>query len=340
MQLRIESSEQKLRGAYYTPQPLAQKMIELSGLKTSDSVLEPSCGDGIFLDCLNEMNLLDSCSNITAIEVDSVEAQKVHGKYGNRSNCQIVTADFFDMYGRLLSDNKRYDIILGNPPYIRYQYLSEEQRTALSRIIADHGMKSNKLINVWVAFLVSCVELLTDRGTIAFVVPAEILQVAYAEELRKYLSDNLASITIVTLNQLIFPDIDQEIVVLIGQKGTIRQGIRIIEADGLDDIQNIELDKHEYEQIVHTEEKWTRYFITGTDQEFMSTIQNDPRFVRFADQGTINVGITTGNNKYFSVTEDICSEFGLMDITLPLIGRSSHAHGIYFHEGDWEKKQG
>ena len=42
-------------------------------------------------------------------------------------------------------------------------------------------MKSNKLINSWVFFLVACIELLEKNGTIAFVIPAEIMQVAYAE---------------------------------------------------------------------------------------------------------------------------------------------------------------
>ena len=40
-------------------------------------------------------------------------------------------------------------------------------------------MKANKLINAWVAFLVACVQLLSEDGKIAFVIPAEILQVAY-----------------------------------------------------------------------------------------------------------------------------------------------------------------
>ena len=54
---------------------------------------------------------------------------------------------------------------------------------------------------------------------------------------------------------------------------------------------------------------------------------------------SINVGITTGNNGYFSITEETSEQYQLSEVTLPLIGRSSHAHGIYFTAQDWEKNK-
>ncbi|MFQ7528018.1 MAG: hypothetical protein ACLRMN_10980 [Mediterraneibacter gnavus] len=36
-------------------------------------------------------------------------------------------------------------MILGNPPYIRYQYLEEKQRMEMAEILTSHGMKANKL---------------------------------------------------------------------------------------------------------------------------------------------------------------------------------------------------
>ena len=87
-----------------------------------------------------------------------------------------------------------------------------------SEILKNNGIKPNKLINSWVCFLVACIELLDDKGTIGFVIPAELLQVAYAEELRKHLSNNLAEIILITFKELVFPDIEQEVIVLIGKR--------------------------------------------------------------------------------------------------------------------------
>lgn len=36
----------------------------------------------------------------------------------------------------------------------------------------------------------------------------------------------------------------------------------------------------------------------------INEIRNDSRFVQFSSLGIINVGITTGNNKYFSITDE------------------------------------
>ena len=45
-------TEQKLRGGYYTPLDLATYISRWTTEKRPKSVLEPSCGDGIFVEAL------------------------------------------------------------------------------------------------------------------------------------------------------------------------------------------------------------------------------------------------------------------------------------------------
>ena len=336
MRLKKDSSEQKLRGAYYTPLQLANAMVSLVASPNITNVLEPSCGDGVFLDSLVSLNLLENISNVTAVEIEDDEAQKVSHNYQDNRNVHVLNEDFFDFYQRVYG-KQTYDLILGNPPYIRYQYLTEEQRDIQSSILTSHGMKSNKLINAWVAFLVACVQLLSENGRIAFVIPAEILQVAYAEDLRLFLSNQLSKITLLTFEQLVFPDIEQEILVFIGEKGKEEKGIRIIELSSLDDINKIDLQSNGFQKLMHVKEKWTKYFVTAEEMQIIQSIRHDNRFIRFSDLALINVGITTGNNAYFSVDRNTENRFDLSSVTLPLIGRSSHAHGIYFTKNDWHQ---
>ena len=70
----------------------------------------------------------------------------------------------------------------------------------MSDILTSQGMKANKLVNTWVGFIVSCVNMLSNNGKIAFVIPAEIMQVAYAEDLSLFLFNNLSKITLITLS--------------------------------------------------------------------------------------------------------------------------------------------
>ena len=335
MRLKKDSTEQKLRGAYYTPLALANAMV---GLFTDDiprSVLEPSCGDGVFIDSLQSSGMLDRIDTLTAVEIEAAEAQKVLTRYSDVGNVKVLVEDFLEFYKRCYQ-KERYDLILGNPPYIRYQYLTEAQREIQAQILTSHGMKSNKLINSWVCFLVACVQMLSVKGKIAFVVPAEILQVAYAEDLRLFLTNQLSRITLITFEKLIFPEIEQEVCVLVGEKGGEEKGIRIIQMDTLDDFKALDLSRNGYQKVQHVKEKWTKYFVLSTEAELVQILRADDRFVPFKEYGIINVGITTGNNGYFSITEETEKQYALESVTLPLIGRSSHAHGIYFTEADWQ----
>ena len=339
MRLKKNSSEQKLRGAYYTPLQLADAMVGLFASQDITTVLEPSCGDGVFLDSLKNLKLLDKVKRVTAVEIEPDEAEKVRSRYGGFDQIEVCTEDFFDYYYRVLG-KESFDLILGNPPYIRYQYLKESQREMQSEILTSHGMKANRLINAWVAFIVACMQLLSENGKIAFVIPAEILQVAYAEDLRLYLANNLAKITLITFEQLVFPDIEQEVVVFIGEKGKEEKGIRIFEMNNLDSFARFKLEWNGFQKLQHVKEKWTKYFVNPNEMSLIQELRNDNRFAKFSEYGLINVGITTGNNGYFSITEETTEQYDLANVTLPLIGRSSHARGIYFTQEDWEKNKG
>lgn len=338
MRLKKDSSAQKLRGAYYTPLQLADAMVGLFASQNISNVLEPSCGDGVFLDSLNSLKLLDRVQKLTAVEIEPDEAEKVRRRFSDFGQIEVCTEDFFDYYSRVLG-KECFDLILGNPPYIRYQYLKESQREMQSEILTSHGMKANKLINAWVAFIVACVQLLSENGKIALVIPAEILQVAYAEDLRLYLANNLAKITLITFEQLVFPDIEQEVIVFIGEKENEEKGIRIIELNNLEGFAQLKLEQNGFQKLQHVKEKWTKYFITSDEMALIQELRGDKRFSKFSEYGLINVGITTGNNGYFSITEETTEQYGLAEVTLPLIGRSSHAHGIYFIPEDWESNK-
>jgi len=206
-----------------------------------------------------------------------------------------------------------------------------------SNILKSYGMKANKLINIWVVFIVACVQLMSDDGKIAFVIPAEILQVAYAEDLRLFLSERLSKITLITFEQLIFPNIEQEIIIFIGEKRDVKKGIRTFEISNIDDLSNIDLKQNEFQKLQHIKEKWTKYFISSEEINIIRNICKDKRFQKFSDVALINVGITTGDNTYFSIDKTIEEKYSLSNVSLPLIGRSSHTHSIYFTEDDWKE---
>ena len=101
----------------------------------------------------------------------------------------------------------------------------------------------------------------------------------------------------------------------------------------------LDLSQNGFQKLQHVKEKWTKYFVNAEEMSLIQELRADKRFAQFSEYGIINVGITTGNNGYFSITEETSEQYQLSEVTLPLIGRSSHAHGIYFTAQDWEKNK-
>jgi adenine-specific DNA methylase len=200
VKLITEASAEKLRGGFYTPEPIAEFILRwgINGSKDYD-ILEPSCGDGVFLEQLKNHKL--KYNSITAIEFDEIEAEKA-AKI-DLKNKQIINDDFHTYCNNTI---QRFDLIIGNPPYIRYQFFDRIQQIEAGDIFIKAGLTYSKLTNAWVSFVVGSSLLLKDKGgKIGFVLPAEILQVSYAQQLRTFLARFYNKINIISFEKLVFP---------------------------------------------------------------------------------------------------------------------------------------
>ena len=100
MKLKVNNSEQKLRGAYYTPFELADKNIQLFNFSNIKNILEPSCGNGVFIDALAKNKLLFADTRIPAVEIEKNELRKVEERYAYQSSLNLVYDDFLNFHDR------------------------------------------------------------------------------------------------------------------------------------------------------------------------------------------------------------------------------------------------
>src|SRR5690606_12900285 len=127
----------------YTPEQIAAFILKWAfNGGTESTVLEPSCGDGVFLEEIKKAGY--KYKAITAVELDKSEAEKA--KEVSLPNIQIVNSDFHKF---CLETESRFDLIVGNPPYIRYQFFDKEQQEAAAEIFSEAGLKYSKLTNAW-----------------------------------------------------------------------------------------------------------------------------------------------------------------------------------------------
>jgi adenine-specific DNA-methyltransferase len=337
MKLITEASAEKLRGGFYTPEPIAEFVLRwgINGSNDFD-ILEPSCGDGVFLEQLQKNKF--KYNSITAVELDEAEAEKADRI--NLKHKELINADFHSYCN---NTHKRFDLVVGNPPYIRYQFFDRMQQVEAGDIFIKAGLTYSKLTNAWVSFVVGSSLLLKDQGgKIGFVLPAEILQVSFAQQLRNFLAHFYNKINIISFEKLVFPDIQQEVVLLLCEKNNSKEhNIEHIELRDATELRTLDVArlKSPKKKIDFKSNKWTFYFLEQEEIDFLENIareRNIPTLGKFAN---VEVGITTGSNDFFTVPLTTVEEFDLQDYAKPMVGRSVQVNSVVFTEQDWEKNK-
>ncbi len=334
MKLIKDTSKEKLRGCFYTPENIASFILRwaINGNKNYD-ILEPSCGDGVFLEMIQKNNF--NYKSVKAIELDSKELGKA--KRIKLKNCEVFNKDF---YSYCNSTKERFDIVVGNPPYIRYQYFDKIQRKEAEKIFLRAGLKYSKLTNAWVSFVVGASLLLRKKGKIAFVLPAEILQVSYAKQLRNFLAHFYNKINIVSFKKLVFPNIQQEVVLLLCEKdGSKNHLIEHLEVEDAQKLKNLDINKLKSpkKKIDFKSNKWTFYFLNQKEINFLEKLMNQKKILPLRHYAKVEVGITTGANSFFRISNQKIKKYNLEKFAKPLAGKNLQIPGIIFTKEDWKK---
>tara|TARA_R110002049_G_scaffold5204_7_gene36561 strand:+ start:3994 stop:5691 length:1698 start_codon:yes stop_codon:yes gene_type:complete len=335
----------KLRGGYYTPSPIAEFICSWAIHNANDLVLEPSCGDGNFIQAAIErfselgVNGDDLYGRIKGVELIPEEAQKATSRaatFGLNGDT-IVNNDFFSFISN--QEGIAYNSIIGNPPFIRYQNFPPKHRDIAIQMMEDLGLKPNKLTNIWVPFLVICSSLLAENGRLGMVIPAELFQVKYAEQTRVFLSNFFERITIVTFKKLVFDGIQQEVVIMLCEKTVPNaQGIRVLQLDDLDQLSEIDFDavaETEVVDIRHDNEKWTKYFLNPREIDFLREIKDSNRIPLANNILDADVGIVTGRNEFFMLKQSQVAEWNLQGVTTKVVSKSNQLSGIIFNDRDF-----
>lgn len=340
-----EESAAKLRGGYYTPQPVAEWLARWAIRTPQDRVLEPSCGDGAFLlAAIQQLSRLRGGSGarrnqVIGIEFIPKEALKALARAPGSS---VVVSDFFEWLDDV--QPAAFDVVLGNPPFIRYQNFPEASRARAMRFMEERGLRPNRLTNVWVPFVVAATHLLKPGGRLAMVIPAELLQVTYAAQLRQYLVDSFAKLTIFACNEMFFTDAEQE-VVLLAAEGKLAQpeannrcDIALLASNSVGELIQAPADTKRHEEakfVQHDSEKWLKYFLDAREISLMRALRENPAIGSLSDHATIDVGIVTGKNDFFVLSQAAVREFQLDRFVVPLVGRSAQLLGTVLRQREY-----
>lgn len=343
----------KLRGGYYTSSDIAEWLCAWAIRSPKEHVLEPSCGDGAFLAAAaRRFSLLGARSptiagHLTGIEIIAEEAnrarEQLSGMLGKRSHDVVKNDDFFGWWKE--SKQPKFDVVVGNPPFIRYQTFPEPHRSRAMEMMVEQGLSPNRLTNIWVPFVVAAVASLRPGGRLALVLPAELLQVTYAGQLRSFLTDRFSHIDIVACNELFFEKAEQEVVLLLAD-GALAAGsnenlcrVTMTETHTLNEVisrsPDVVLANAQPKTIRHDNEKWLKYFLTESEITFMRALRDAGITANLSTHASVDVGVVTGKNEFFVLTSNQVAELGLEGYTTRLVSRSVHLKGARVGKADW-----
>ena len=121
--------------------------------------MEPSCGDGAFFreipDCVG-------------IEIDSTHCPH-----------NALNMDFFDY-----PLNEKFDTIIGNPPYVRYQDIVESTKQKLNSQLFDSRS------NLYLFFIEKCINHLNEGGELIFITPRDFLKATSSILLNRFIYES------------------------------------------------------------------------------------------------------------------------------------------------------
>lgn len=339
MNFKENESPEKLRGHYYTDRQIATFLSRWVLEKKPERILEPGCGNGVFIESIAHSKHL-KLKSLVGLEIEANEAEKAREKSHalKHTDVQIYTKEFLAWTLVNIFNPPMFDGVLGNPPFIRYQYLEDKIQKRAQKIFSLFNLKFTKHTNAWVPFVISSIALLKPGGRLAMVVPAEILHVLHAESLRKFLTAQCSRILIFDPEELWFDNVLQGAVLLLAEKKQSKEeickGIAIIPTKNRSFLDDDASKYFENANFVNGEvlsgRKWMRALLTSSEKELLDNVFENPKVFMFHQIADVDVGIVTGANKYFLVADSVIKEFGLENWAYPMFGRSEHVRGVIY----------
>ncbi|MGR6764236.1 Eco57I restriction-modification methylase domain-containing protein [Paenibacillus sp. T2-29] len=167
------------RSFYTKSQVITDYMIQQLDVQKNDKILEPSAGDGIFIE---ELLKLDYQGVIDAYDIDPSAISMLEKKFSDRQNIKVFSEDTLtsiklDMH---VLAGGYYDKIIGNPPYGGWQ--DHEKRALLKKQFVGFYVKET-----YALFLARCVSLLKENGVLTFIIPDTFMNIHRHTKLREFL---------------------------------------------------------------------------------------------------------------------------------------------------------
>jgi adenine-specific DNA-methyltransferase len=335
----------KARGAFFTPPAIAEHLAKwaIQG-DAHATILDPTCGEAVFLLAAGQelRSLGRSASDLDEqlygidLHAESLH-EAMHLLEADGLDAHLIESDFFAVATPDMLDAPLpfVDAVIGNPPFIRYQEHVGESRRMSVEAAFKQGVRLNGLASSWAASLAHAAGFLKPEGRLAMVLPAELLTVGYAEPIRAWLRSRFERVNLVLFERLQFEDALADVVLLLAEGRGGCDSFSLYHVENAEDLAEI----GPYVQLNVTPPdvgKWTDILIPKKQRGLYREVVSN-HFDELKAYGTSELGIVTGANKFFTISEETRLEYQLSEDQLVKISPpgTRHFRGTTFSPQQW-----
>lgn len=186
----LDEDYKKNNGIFYTDLELANAIIDFLNIPKNASIIDPSCGTGSFLHCLEQKGYTD----ITGCDFDLKTVRKCKELTGLE---RIYRMDTLGKCGKEVLKKvkkKAFDYVIGNPPYAPLGNGVDIATTSeFLKTVKDSGS------NLFVAAIYRAFEITKEDGYISFVIPKNLLHISSYKTLREKLLQEKKLVSVIEL---------------------------------------------------------------------------------------------------------------------------------------------
>jgi adenine-specific DNA-methyltransferase len=319
---------------FFTPFSIAKFMSKwVLNNRKNIKILDPAVGLGILL---RASYLQENKIELIGYDVEEnilKNSQELFSK--NNISIDIANKDY------LLNDwNNKYDGIICNPPYLKFQNFKNKDES-IKEMKKKLNISLNGLSNIYSLFIIKSIHQLNKNGRIAYIVPYEFLNADYGENVKKIILKNklLKYILIFNSELKIFDNVLTTTCILLFEN-TKNEDVSFINIDTVEELNNFELIfdlKNNSEKIktykfseLDYKKKWRTYYRKqhGYDES---------KLVSFSTYAKVVRGIATGANEYFTFNKTKQKENNISSNNLiPCITKAKQIKTNFFTEADYQ----
>lgn len=208
--------------------------------------------------------------------------------------------NFADVMNKDVASKVGFDIVIGNPPYVRQERLGQDLKITLKN---HYPTIANGTADLYVYFFGLGSTLLIEKGVLNFITLNKYLKTLYGLELRKELATSFDVDLIIDFFELpVFKEAstDSCITKIINSKNN--KVTRYFPIKSLDNLNLFKITQGDYQSVIKDDAEWK--FIDKADELLLQKLESNCTSIKKFTGDNIYYGIKTGANHIFIIDED------------------------------------